>query len=253
MCTLGVLVCSTLFVSVRSWDMLGKMHWPLDANKRGRTTSLLGRDVTLLVASTVDEINRHLHTFLSGGPTCIGLDAEWRPDEHRRRPAGDSLSEESSVDAHGSGEEQGCRSNVAVLKKTNNVAVLQLASEDVVLVIQLLRATEYGKLKVPATLSALLAAPHIAKLGVGIHNDRSPTAFLRACVDMSLNNHQLAASPPPSQQQAAPQQLWPHLQRLRRSARRCVRVRARAAACAPSARAHELENICCRDGPQELG
>jgi hypothetical protein len=242
-------VCSTLFVSVRSWDILRQMPRPLDANKRGRTTSLLGSNVTLLVATTVEEINRHLHTFLSGGPTCIGLDAEWRPDEHRRRPAGDSLSEESSFVS----QEQGCRSSVAVTKKANNVAVLQLASEDVVLVIQLLRATEYGKLKVPETLSALLAAPHIAKLGVGIHDDRSPTAPLRACVDVFLNNHQLAASPPPSQQQAAPQQLWPYLQRLRRSARRCLRVRARAAACAPRARPHELENSCFRDGPQELG
>ena len=253
MCTLGMLVCSTLFVSVRSWDILRQMPRPLDANKRGRTTSFLGSNVTFLVATTVEEINRHLHTFLSGGPTCIGLDAEWRPDEHRRRPAGDSLSEESSVEAPGSGEEQGCRSSVAVLKKTNKVAVLQLASEDVVLVIQLLRATEYGKLKVPETLSALLAAPHIAKLGVGIHDDRSPTAPLRACVVISLNSHQLAASPPPLQQQAAPQQLRPHLQRLRRSARRCLRVRARAAACAPSARPHELKNSCFRDGPQELG
>ena len=68
---------------------------------------LLGTPVTLLVASTVAEISEHVGTMLRGGPTCLGLDAEWRPERSRQGRA-------------------------------SSVAVLQLASEDVVVVLQLL-------------------------------------------------------------------------------------------------------------------
>ena len=138
-------------------------------------TPLLGTPVKLLVASSADEINLHLGTLLRGGPTCLGLDAEWRPERGR----------------------QG---------RQSPVAVLQLASEDVVVVLQMLRATDGGRQEAPRLLRELLAAPHIVKMGVGIHDDaqRLRDSFgleCRGCLDLrallqdrSLALHSAAAA-----------------------------------------------------------
>ncbi len=160
-----------------------------------RPVRLLGSDVTLLVASSCEEIRDHLRELLRRGPTCIGLDAEWRPansrgssSKRRGRADGSTMSSEDS--SRDPGDPEGAaRDGVTEPRKgRERVAVLQLASEDVVLVIQLLHATrgaderaserargdgkvERGSLPVPSELRDLLAAPHIVKLGVGIHED----------------------------------------------------------------------------------
>jgi hypothetical protein len=156
----GALACSAV-LAVRAWE---RPRWAWRANSPGssapppRTTTLLGTPVTLLVASTVAEISEHVGALLRGGPTCLGLDAEWRPERSRQGRA-------------------------------SPVAVLQLASEDVVVVLQLLRATDGGRHEVPPILRELLAAPHIAKVGVGIHDDaqRLHASFgleCRGCLDL---------------------------------------------------------------------
>jgi hypothetical protein len=134
-----------------------------------RRVRLLGSDVTLLVASSCEEIRDHLRELLRRGPICIGLDAEWRPANTRGSSKRRVEAEDSSSAAgdHGAA----ARDGVAEPRQgRERVAVLQLASEDVVVVIQLLHATR-GARPVPPELRDLLAAPHIVKLGVGIHDD----------------------------------------------------------------------------------
>lgn len=166
----GALACSAV-LAVRAWE---RPRWACRANSPGssapppRTTMLLGTPVTLLVASTVAEISEHVGTMLRGGPTCLGLDAEWRPERSRQGRA-------------------------------SSVAVLQLASEDVVVVLQLLRATDGGRHAVPPILRELLAAPHIAKVGVGIHEDaqRLNASFgleCRGCLDLRAFHQHLTSA-----------------------------------------------------------
>ena len=144
--------------------------------QRTPNARLLGTDVTLLVSSSVEEIREHLRVLMQSGPTYIGLDAEWRPvgmalgkKRHGRGSAksGDTCApkpaQQEASGGQGSTEQGG----------SERVAVLQLASEDVVLVIQLLQATRGGVHPVPRELKELLGAPHIVKLGVGIHDDAS--------------------------------------------------------------------------------
>ena len=171
---LGVLVCSAVIASVRSWVVLRQRRPDHAGNGQGAKRSalpapktLLGSQVTLLVASSLTEINTHVRTLMCGRPTCIGLDAEWRPakrSKSKQLASEDSDSASSDV-LPGKVTGYGSRQNE---RNENPVAVLQLASEDVVVVIQLLHATEGGRVAVPMSLQELLAAPHIVKFGVGM-------------------------------------------------------------------------------------
>ena len=111
------------------------------------------------------------HTILQqpGGPTCLGLDAEWRPKSLAAGTGGGYRRSESVLesDSENNGSSWlverersvplGGGARWAGREERNEggrgrIAVLQLASEDVVLVLQLEHATRAGALKVPQVL-----------------------------------------------------------------------------------------------------
>ena len=201
-CALASLLCAAVLASARASRVSSIFRWPghptgllcVDTQNSpvasthdnpvesespilAPRSNLLGcGEVTVLVSSSVEEIQEHVHALMLTAPTCLGLDAEWRPASLSKvEEAGQSAKTDAALEEDAAAE---------------RVAVLQLASDQVVLVIQILRATEGGTKDIPRSLRELLAAPHIVKLGVGIHDDaerlkRSYSGLeCRSCIDL---------------------------------------------------------------------